>query len=122
MKHITIEARGSDGLILDLGRLQRKLDQLSDTRQARGKVYSLSVILTIILLAKLAGEDKPAAIAEWIRLRRKQLVTAFGCQRERVPCLNTLRTVLCEVISLVELPKLFNQYRMNALVVNRVSW
>ncbi|UCC52360.1 MAG: ISAs1 family transposase [Anaerolineaceae bacterium] len=83
---------------------------MTDTRQARGKIYSLSFILTIVLLAKLAGEDKPSAIAEWIRLRRVQLVTAFGCQRERVPCLNTIRTVLSDVISLAELQEQFNQY------------
>jgi predicted transposase YbfD/YdcC len=86
------------------------LDQLTDTRQARGKIYSLSFILTIVLLAKLAGEDKPSAIAEWIKLRRVQLVTAFGCQRDRVPCLNTIRTVLSEVVSLAELQRLFKQY------------
>lgn len=110
MKHITFEGVGSGELVLDLNRLQEKLEQLTDTRQARGKIYSLSFILTIVLLARLAGEDKPSAIAEWIKLRRFQLVTAFGCQRERVPCLNTIRTVLSEVISLDELQKLFNQY------------
>lgn len=110
MKHITFECSGTDGFIIDLSRLQQKLDQLTDTRQARGKIYSLSFILTIILLAKLAGEDKPSAIAEWIKLRRIQLVGAFGCERERVPCLNTIRTVLSEVISLAELQKQFNQY------------
>lgn len=110
MKHITFECSGTDGFVIDLSRLQEKLDQLTDTRQARGKIYSLSFILTIILLAKLAGEDKPSAIAEWIKLRRIQLVGAFGCERERVPCLNTIRTVLSEVISLAELQKQFNQY------------
>lgn len=110
MKHITFECNGADGFLVDLSRLQEKLDQLTDTRQARGKIYSLSFVLSIVLLAKLAGEDKPSAIAEWIRLRRVQLTTAFGCRRARVPCLNTIRTVLSEVISLGELQKLFNQY------------
>ena len=82
MKDITSECLESDGFIVDLSRLREKLDQLTDTRQARGKIYSLSFMLTIVLLAKLAGEDKPPAIAEWMRLRRRQLVTAFGCQKK----------------------------------------
>ncbi len=110
MKHITIEAKGSEGIIIDLDRLQEKLGQLNDPRKARGKIYPLSFILIVVLLAKLAGEDKPSAIADWIRLRRSQLVAAFGLERERVPCLNTIRTVLSRVVSMVELHEQFNQY------------
>lgn len=103
MKHILFEGIGSDGFVLDLGRLRERLDQLTSTRQPRGKIYSLSFILTIVLLAKLAGEDKPSAIAEWMRLGRVELATALGSQRGRVPYLNTIRTVLSEVVSLDEL-------------------
>ena len=110
MKHITIEARETDGIIFDLNKLQERLIKLTDTRKARGKIYPLSFVLTIIVLAKLAGEDKPSAIAEWIKLRRRQLVAAFGYQRERVPCLNTIRTILSEVVSMAELQKIFNRY------------
>lgn len=109
MKHITIDAKESEGIIFDLNKLQEKLSQITDRRKARGKIYPLSFILTIVVLAKLAGEDKPSAIAEWIRLRRRQLVAAFGYQRERVPCLNTIRTVLSEVVSLAELQKILTQ-------------
>ncbi len=110
MKHITIAAGEAEGIIFDLNGLVEKLDQLPDTRQARGKIYPLSFILVLVLLAKLAGEDKPSAMAEWIRLRRRRLVTALGFQRERVPCLNTIRTVLSEVVSLNELQQLFTRY------------
>jgi predicted transposase YbfD/YdcC len=61
------------------------------------------------VLAKLAGEDKPSAIAEWINLRQRQLVAAFGFKEERVPCLNTIRTILSEVVSTAELQKILNQ-------------
>lgn len=110
MKHITIEAKETDGIIFDLNRLEEKLSQIKDSRDARGKIYPLSFVLMLVVLAKLAGEDKPSGIADWIRLRRRQLVVAFGYQRERVPCLNTIRTVLSEVMSLAELQKILRQY------------
>lgn len=110
MKHSTIKGKETEGIIFDLNRLQDKLGQITDTRQARGKIYPLSFILITIVLAKLAGEDKPSGIAEWIKLRRRQLVAAFGYRRERVPCLNTIRTILSEVVSAAELQKILNQY------------
>lgn len=39
MKQISVEAKGTVGIILDLNRLQGKFDQLTDARQARGKIY-----------------------------------------------------------------------------------
>lgn len=107
MKNITIETKG---VIFDLNKLQERLDPITDTRNARGKIYPLSFVLIAIVLAKLAGEDKPSGIADWIRLRRVELVTAFGFKKERVPCLNTIRTVLDEVVSMAELQKVLNQF------------
>jgi hypothetical protein len=43
------------------------LEQLTDKRDKRGKIYPLGMIVTLVLLAKLAGEDKPSGIVEWIR-------------------------------------------------------
>ena len=109
MKHITIKAKERKGKVFDLNRFQEELKEITDTRKARGKIYPLSFVLTTIVLAKLAGEDKPSAIAEWIKLRRHQLVAAFSRQRKRVPCLNTIRTILSEVVSLGELQKILNR-------------
>lgn len=110
MKHITIKGKESKGKVFVVNNLVEEFDQITDTRKAKGKIYPLSFILVIIMLAKMSGEDKPSAIAEWIRLRKTQLVTAFGRQKERVPCLNTIRTVLSEVVSIEELQKITNQF------------
>jgi len=47
------------------------LNRLTHRRDRRGKIYSLGLVLTVVILAKLAGEDKPSGIVEWIRLRRE---------------------------------------------------
>jgi hypothetical protein len=37
-------------------------------------------------------------------------VTLFNCKHRRVPCLNSIRSVLQEVVSLIELEKAFSHY------------
>lgn len=45
------------------------LEKLPDSRRAQGKGYSLALVLTCLLLAKLAGETTLQGISEWVRLR-----------------------------------------------------
>ena len=73
------------------------LEQLEDRCKARGKRYSLPFLLTVILMAKLAGEDTPKGIAEWVQWRERQLVAAFQRQRDTVPSYNTIRRTLAEL-------------------------
>jgi len=47
----------------------RAFEQVQDGRHKRGVRYSVALILTLIVLAKLAGMTTPRAIAEWARLR-----------------------------------------------------
>jgi hypothetical protein len=42
--------------------------KLEDKRGEKGKRYKLALLLTCVLLAKMAGETTLLAIAEWIRL------------------------------------------------------
>ena len=59
MDHITIENSQEEGFVFSISELMVQMEQLTDTRKARGKRYTLPQILTLILLAKLAGEDTP---------------------------------------------------------------
>src|SRR5215469_14464815 len=45
------------------------LQHLTDRRGKQGKRYSLALILTLLLLAKAAGETTLQAVAERVRLR-----------------------------------------------------
>jgi predicted transposase YbfD/YdcC len=110
MKHIILESIETEAIIFDVTDLAAYLNRLSDSRDKRGKIYALGMILTLVILAKLAGEDKPSGIAEWIRLRCDALVALFGCKHQRVPCLNIIRWVLQAVVCLAELEKVLSQY------------
>lgn len=110
MKHIILEANQTDAVIFDIAHLTARLNQLTDTRDNRGKIYSLGMIITMVILAKLAGEDKPSGISQWIRLRCDAFVELFNCKHRRMPCLNIIRWLLQDVVSLTELERLFSQY------------
>lgn len=110
MKHIILEANETDALAFNIADMAAYLEQLTDTRDKRGKIYPLGMILTLVLLAKLAGEDKPSGIAEWIKLRCDVFVELFEFKHQRMPCLNSIRWVLQEVIVLEELEKQFSRY------------
>jgi predicted transposase YbfD/YdcC len=94
MDDITLPGYEDDGVIFEVKTLVEHLEQVPDERQARGKRYQMSLLLTLIVLAKLAGEQKPSGIAQWLQLRRQQLVEAFGCRHAQVPSLNTIRRKL----------------------------
>jgi predicted transposase YbfD/YdcC len=61
-----------DGTVLgeiDPQSLYRSLEQVRDGRKARGKHYPLALLLTLILLAKLAGETSISGVVDWSRHR-----------------------------------------------------
>lgn len=72
----------------------RALEQVSDGRHKRGVRYRVALILTLILLAKLAGMTTPLAIAEWVRLRTEWLRTVLPTSRPTFPCAATYSNVL----------------------------
>jgi len=47
----------------------QSLEQLADGRKARGKQYPLAFVLTLICLAKLAGETTISGVVDWTRNR-----------------------------------------------------
>lgn len=69
MKHFILEAKDTGAIVFNIADLEARLNQLTDTRDKRGKIYPLDMILMMVILAKLVREDKLSGIAEWIRLR-----------------------------------------------------
>jgi predicted transposase YbfD/YdcC len=72
----------------------RTLQQVCDGRHKRGVRYSVALVLTLILLAKLAGMTTPLAVAEWVRLRGEWLRTVLPTSRRTFPCAATYSNVL----------------------------
>jgi len=110
MKYITLGEGELSGVVFDLGEFLTYLEQLTDSRKARGKRYSLAIILVMIVLAKLAKNNKPAQVAEWIRLRHAELTRTFNLKRPTVPSLNTIRRALADVVDIEELERLLRRF------------
>jgi hypothetical protein len=51
------------------------------------------VVLTLLVLAKLAGETKMSGIAQWARLRAEWLSRVLSLHAGKAPCANTYQYV-----------------------------
>jgi predicted transposase YbfD/YdcC len=105
-----MESTIEGALVFDLKSLYGRLKELRDCRKARGKRYLLAMILVIIFLAKMCGEDRPTGIAEWARHRGKWLAKMMGLERESMPHPNTYRRILGEVVDENEFEELARGY------------
>lgn len=73
--------------------LYEALKQVKDKRSRRGKRYGAAVVLTLVVLAKLAGQVKMKGIAEWVGWHAEMLTKRLPLYRGQVPCANTYRYV-----------------------------
>jgi hypothetical protein len=78
----------------DIEHIYTQFLQLEDTRKRRGVRYPLAVLLTIAVLAKLAGASQLRALAEWARLRRHDLAPLFALPRASMPHPTTWSRIL----------------------------
>jgi predicted transposase YbfD/YdcC len=77
--------------------LYEALQKLPDPRRRQGKRYELALILCLIVLAKLAGQQTLSGATEWIRHRAASLAQSFGLRRTTMPCQMTYCNVLARV-------------------------
>lgn len=97
MNDTTIEAAMEEaGVPLEVDALSvyQAFEQIRDGRHKRGVRYSSALILTLIVLAKLAGMTSLAGIAEWVRLRAGWLSKVLPHARGSFPCAATYSNVL----------------------------
>jgi hypothetical protein len=74
--------------------LVERLAELTDPRDRRGRQYPMVGLLTLCLVAILAGHTAPEAIAQFGRLRQKRLGHALGFKNGKMPCANTVASLL----------------------------
>src|SRR5882762_6717622 len=67
------EQVGQESLAIDAASLYRAFEQVKDGRGKKGKRYPLALILTLILLGKMAGETKIEGIMDWIHERKEEI-------------------------------------------------
>jgi len=103
-----------DGFVIDLDSLYAALARLNDSRHARGVRYSLVNLLVCIVLAKLAGEDYIAGIAEWVAKRTKPLSEMLHWVKPRAAHRSTYSRILGHVIDITEFERVVHDYFANA--------
>jgi predicted transposase YbfD/YdcC len=69
--------------------LYEALKQVKDGRKKRGCRYSLALLLTLLLVARLAGETEIRGAAQWLRLRKGWIIEQLHLRRATLPCAGT---------------------------------
>ena len=103
------------GLIFEIGSLYTYFKRVTDTRDPRGKLYSLAHLLVLMMLAKLAGEDRPSGIAEWVGHRIEALYKMKVVPKPRAPSHMTYRRVLQDTVQPEELEDLISEFQQSRL-------
>lgn len=99
-----------NGIEFDLESVYARLGKLTDTRKDKGKRYSLTTLLMIIIMAKLCGEDTVMGIADWARNRKTELVEILGLKRSTMPNHNTYRRLLAYVVYQEEIERMVGEH------------
>lgn len=101
---------GATGILYDVGSVYEGLSKLTDMRKPQGKLYPLEMVLMIVVMAKLCGEDKPQGIAEWAKHRQEELVKLLCLNWLRMPHHNTYRRILAYKVYEQEVERLVGEY------------
>lgn len=104
-----------NGLIYDIDSLYAYFERVSDTRKAKGKQYPLALLLLLMMLAKLGGEDKPSGMADWVANHLEQLIE-MKILKKKSPSHMTYRRVLQETIQPEEFEDLISAYHQKHLI------
>jgi len=95
--------------LLDVGALYAQAQTLIDQRKARGRQYPLALIVTVAVLAKLAGYAHVEDIADWAKLRCQELHVLFGTKRARMPHHTTWSRILGRAVDIPALEQMVSQ-------------
>lgn len=100
MEHTTFSVPVRPGTRLEaeaVTSLYHALQVLPDPRRKQGRRYSIAVLLCLVILAKLAGEQTMSGVTEWVRHRGPLLAQRLGLRRASMPCQTTYSQVLARV-------------------------
>ncbi len=99
-----------EAIVVEVSSLYAYFCTLTDQRCRRGIRYPLPIALTMIVLAKLGGEDGPRGMAEWLSNRIEFLVEHLQLTRSSVPHPVTISRILGKAIEVEELENMVAAY------------
>lgn len=102
-------------LIYDLNSLFDYLSSIPDTRSKYDIQYPLTLLLVWMLLAKLAGQDKPSGIAEWVAHRQRLWIEYRLTTKARTASHMTYRRVLTDILSVEGMEEILSRYHRQQL-------
>lgn len=100
----------ANGVEFDKGSIYDQLCKLTDLRGVNGKRYRLEMVLMIVIMAKLCGEDTPFAMADWAKHRQEELVKLLCLSRPSMPSHHTYRRILAYEVYAEEVERLVGEY------------
>jgi predicted transposase YbfD/YdcC len=103
----------AEGVVYDKGSIYGRLQRLTDIRAARGKRYSLTSLLMIVLLAKLSGADSPTAVAEWGHHHQSEIEIVLRIKPKRMPERSTYRRILAYKVYETEIERMVGAYNQS---------
>lgn len=98
------------GFVVDLSSLYAAFARLTDQRDARGIRYGLPTLLTFMTLAKLAGENTLAGIADWVKYRIDELSSALALKQKRAPVDTTYSRALAYAVDAKEFERVVHDF------------
>ena len=72
-----VDQRGQESVAIDVASLSSEFEKVKDGRGEKGKRYPLPLLLTFLLLGKMAGETSINGIVDWIKERKDALKRQF---------------------------------------------
>jgi predicted transposase YbfD/YdcC len=105
-----MESNTREALIFDVGSLYAKFEGLKDKRKRRGVRYALGVLLVLVVMAKICGENHPSGIAEWAKHRTEMMVDLLKLERKKMPHHSTYRRILADIVNVEELEQVSSEY------------
>ena len=72
-----VEPSGQESVAIDVASLYSEFEKVKDGRGEKGKRYPLPLLLTLLLLGKMAGESTINGIVDWIKERQGWLKRQF---------------------------------------------
>ena len=101
------------GLVFEIGSLYAYFQRVNDTRKPKGKRYPMVVLLLLMLLAKLSGEDTPSGMADWVAHRIEVLFEMKILPRKQTPSHMTYRRVLQDTLQPEEFERLISEFQQS---------